>query len=125
MRFSDLNRSNTIYLRVGPLGAKAWLPFGAEIMLPRVVRLLGEAVDPVVVVAAPEQEVPPVPANVAIVRDEEKGRGPLQGLAVFTFTVAVMAVLALGRRPNYHSVPSNRVAPAAWLQPRSSSRVAP
>ena len=60
---------------------KAWLPFGGELMLPRVVRLLGEAVCPVVVVAAPEQEVPPLPADVAVVRDEEKGRGPLQGLA--------------------------------------------
>jgi molybdopterin-guanine dinucleotide biosynthesis protein A len=60
---------------------KAWLPFGPELMLPRVVRLLGEAVGPVVVVAAPEQDVPPLPAEVAVVRDEEKGRGPLQGLA--------------------------------------------
>jgi molybdopterin-guanine dinucleotide biosynthesis protein A len=60
---------------------KAWLPFAGEIMLPRVVRLLGEAVRPIVVVAAPEQEVPPLPFDVEIVRDEEKGRGPLQGLA--------------------------------------------
>jgi molybdopterin-guanine dinucleotide biosynthesis protein A len=60
---------------------KAWLPFGEELMLPRVVRLLGEAVAPVVVVAAPDQEVPPLPAEVTIVRDEERGRGPLQGLA--------------------------------------------
>jgi molybdenum cofactor guanylyltransferase len=61
--------------------AKAWLPFGAEVMLPRVVRLLGEAVDPVVVVAAPGQDVPSLPNNIAIVRDEKEGRGPLQGLA--------------------------------------------
>lgn len=60
---------------------KAWLPFAGELMLPRVVRLLGEAVRPVVVVAAPGQEVPPLPAEVAVVRDKEKGRGPLQGLA--------------------------------------------
>jgi len=60
---------------------KAWLPFAGELMLPRVVRLLREAVGPIVVVAAPDQEVPPVPAEVAIVRDEEKGRGPLQGLS--------------------------------------------
>jgi molybdopterin-guanine dinucleotide biosynthesis protein A len=60
---------------------KAWLPFAGEIMLPRVVRLLGAVVTPVVVVAAPDQEVPPLPPDVAIVRDEEKGRGPLQGLA--------------------------------------------
>jgi molybdopterin-guanine dinucleotide biosynthesis protein A len=60
---------------------KAWLPFAGELMLPRVVRLLGEAVRPIVVVAAPEQEVPLLPSEVVIVRDEEKGRGPLQGLA--------------------------------------------
>jgi molybdopterin-guanine dinucleotide biosynthesis protein A len=60
---------------------KAWLPFGAELMLPRVVRLLREVVSPIVVVAAPDQDVPPLPAEVPVVRDEEKGRGPLQGLA--------------------------------------------
>jgi molybdenum cofactor guanylyltransferase len=60
---------------------KAWLPFGAEVMLSRVVRLLGEAVDPVFVVAAPGQDVPPLPENIAIVRDDKEGRGPLQGLA--------------------------------------------
>jgi molybdopterin-guanine dinucleotide biosynthesis protein A len=60
---------------------KAWLPFAGEIMLPRVVRLLGAVATPVVVVAAPDQEVPPLHPDVAIVRDEEKGRGPLQGLA--------------------------------------------
>lgn len=60
---------------------KAWLPFGRELMLPRVVRLLAEAVDPVAVVAAPGQDLPPLPKDVAIVRDEREGRGPLQGLA--------------------------------------------
>lgn len=59
---------------------KAWLPFAGELMLPRVVRLLGAVVQPIVVVAAPEQEVPQLPADITIVRDEEKGRGPLQGL---------------------------------------------
>src|SRR4051794_24421114 len=60
---------------------KAWLPFGAELMLQRVVRLLGEVAAPLVVVAAPEQDVPALPDGVIVVRDEEKGRGPLQGLA--------------------------------------------
>jgi molybdenum cofactor guanylyltransferase len=59
---------------------KAWLPFGGELMLPRVARLLGEVVSPLVVVAAPGQDVPPLPADVTIVRDEVAGRGPLQGL---------------------------------------------
>jgi molybdopterin-guanine dinucleotide biosynthesis protein A len=59
---------------------KAWLPFAGELMLPRVVRLLGEVVQPIVVVAAPDQEVPPLPPTIEVVRDEEKGRGPLEGL---------------------------------------------
>ncbi len=60
---------------------KAWLPFGHELLLPRVVRLLQKVVEPVVVVAAPDQDLPALPAEGRIVRDEEKGRGPLQGLA--------------------------------------------
>jgi len=59
---------------------KAMLPFGPELMLPRVVRLLGEAVSPLVVVAAPEQELPPLAKEIQIVRDRREGRGPLEGL---------------------------------------------
>src|SRR5437764_5768651 len=60
---------------------KAWLPFVGETMLGREVRLLGTVVSPVVVVAAPDQEVPPLPSGVLVVRDPQRGRGPLQGLA--------------------------------------------
>src|SRR6516165_2878621 len=60
---------------------KAWLPFGGETLLGRVVRLLGEGVSPLTVVAAPGQDVPPLPAGVEVVRDPERGRGPLQGIA--------------------------------------------
>jgi molybdenum cofactor guanylyltransferase len=60
---------------------KAWLPFGDELMLQRVVRILRKAVDPVVVVAAPGQDVPPLPSDIEIVRDEIEGKGPLGGLA--------------------------------------------
>lgn len=60
---------------------KALLPFGAETMLQRVVRILSDAVRPVVVVAAPEQTLPSLPSEFTIVRDEVRGRGPLQGLA--------------------------------------------
>ncbi len=59
---------------------KAWLPFGNETMLQRVVRIVREVVDPVVVVAAPGQDVPSLPSKVPIVRDAVEGRGPLQGL---------------------------------------------
>ena len=61
--------------------AKAWLPFGEETMLQRIVRILRTIVDPIVVVAASGQEIPPLPADVLIARDPEDGRGPLQGLA--------------------------------------------
>ena len=60
---------------------KATLPFGPELMLQRVVRLLSEVVNPIVVVAAPEQELPPLPPDVLISRDAREGRGPLEGLA--------------------------------------------
>src|SRR5688572_22622973 len=59
---------------------KATLPFGPELMLQRVVRLLAEVVEPIVVVAAPGQELPPLPLGVLIAHDEREGRGPLEGL---------------------------------------------
>jgi molybdopterin-guanine dinucleotide biosynthesis protein A len=60
---------------------KAWLDFGGEPLLARVVRTVRRACAPVVVVAAPGQDVPPLPADVAIARDPLEGRGPLQGIA--------------------------------------------
>lgn len=61
--------------------AKALLPFRDEAMLVRVVRILSEVVDPIVVVAAPEQELPALPGTVIIAYDQETGRGPLQGIS--------------------------------------------
>jgi molybdopterin-guanine dinucleotide biosynthesis protein A len=60
---------------------KLSLPFGPELMLQRVVRLLATVVDPIVVVAAPGQEVPPLPEGILIVRDRREARGPLEGLS--------------------------------------------
>ncbi len=59
---------------------KALLPFGSETMLQRVVRLLSEVVSPIVVVAAVDQELPALPDDVIIARDEREARGPLEGL---------------------------------------------
>jgi molybdopterin-guanine dinucleotide biosynthesis protein A len=59
---------------------KATLPFGAETMLQRVVRLLGSVVDPIVVVAAREQALPELPGGIIVARDEREQRGPLEGL---------------------------------------------
>lgn len=60
---------------------KAWLDFGGETLLARVVRTVGRACAPVFVVAAPGQDVPPLPPGVVIARDPLEGRGPLQGIA--------------------------------------------
>jgi len=88
---------------------KAWLPFGNELMLPRVVRLLSEVVSPVVVVAAPGQEVPPLPPGVEIAHDAEPGRGPLAGLC------AGLATLRGGPTPL-----TSRPCDVPFLRPLSS-----
>ncbi len=61
--------------------SKAWLPFGRELLLQRVVRLVATVADPIAVVAAPGQDLPELAANVAILRDTVAGRGPLEGLS--------------------------------------------
>jgi len=58
---------------------KASLPFGAETLLERTVRVVREAVDEVVLVAREGQEVPAGLAPVA--RDPARGLGPLAGIA--------------------------------------------
>src|SRR4029079_268371 len=62
---------------------KATLPFGPALMLQRVVRLMGDVVEPenIVVVAAPNQALPDLPHAILIARDALEFRGPLQGLA--------------------------------------------
>jgi molybdopterin-guanine dinucleotide biosynthesis protein A len=60
--------------------SKAHLPFGPETMLQRVVRMLADIVSPIVVVGADEQELPALPPQVILTRDERQGRGPLEGL---------------------------------------------
>jgi molybdopterin-guanine dinucleotide biosynthesis protein A len=62
---------------------KATLPFGPECMLQRVVRLVGKVVplQNMVVVAAPHQPLPEIPAAVQVAHDERQDRGPLEGLA--------------------------------------------
>lgn len=60
---------------------KALLPFGQELMLQRVVRILSAVVSPIVVVTARDQELPPLSGDVLLARDEREGRGPLEGLS--------------------------------------------
>lgn len=60
---------------------KATLPFGSEVLLQRVTRVLREWVAPIFVVAAADQDLPELPPDVSIVRDEFTGLGPMAGLA--------------------------------------------
>jgi len=62
---------------------KAILPFGPELMLQRVVRLVAEVVpeDRIVVVAGANQALPELPAKIIVGRDAAPHQGPLSGLA--------------------------------------------
>lgn len=59
---------------------KATLPFGPELMLQRVVRILRDVVEPIVVVRAAGQELPTLPADVIVSEDRLASRGPLEGM---------------------------------------------
>lgn len=62
--------------------SKADLEWHGSTLLRRVVGLAGRgAGGPVVVVRAPGQSLPELPADVEVVEDEVAGRGPLQGIA--------------------------------------------
>ena len=63
--------------------AKAGLEWHGSTLLYRAAAVVARTVDgPVVVVAAPGQELPELPAGVAVVADPVEGLGPVQGLAV-------------------------------------------
>jgi molybdopterin-guanine dinucleotide biosynthesis protein A len=69
--------------------AKAGLEWHGSTLVYRAAAVLGRSVGgPVVVVAAPGQELPALPAGVGVVRDPEAGLGPLQGLAAGLASVA-------------------------------------
>lgn len=97
---------------------KAWLDFGGETLLARVVRIVRRACAPVIVVAAPGQDVPPLPPDVAIARDPLEGRGPLQGIAG--------GLHALGELPVGEGVDAAFVTPtdAPFLEPALIARLA-
>ncbi|QDT33624.1 molybdenum cofactor guanylyltransferase [Thalassoglobus polymorphus] len=59
---------------------KHLLPFGNEFVLQRVVRELSGITTKIVIVAAPDQEIPPLPVECQLVRDEVTYQGPLSGL---------------------------------------------
>jgi molybdopterin-guanine dinucleotide biosynthesis protein A len=71
---------------------KANLEWHGSTLLHRVTGMVGRAVDgPVVVVRAPDQELPELPLGVRVVEDAAEGRGPLQGLAAGLAAVAADA----------------------------------
>src|SRR5687768_9948896 len=62
--------------------SKADLEWRGSTLLAHVVAVVTDGTGgPVVVVRAPGQQLPPLPAGVDVVEDEVEGRGPLQGLA--------------------------------------------
>jgi molybdenum cofactor guanylyltransferase len=69
--------------RSSRMGApKAALEWHGSTLLRRVVGVVARAGNgPVVVVRAPGQSLPALPAEVEVIEDAEEGRGPLQGLA--------------------------------------------
>jgi molybdopterin-guanine dinucleotide biosynthesis protein A len=74
---------------------KANLEWHGSTLLHRVAGIVCRAVGgPVVVVRAPDQELPELPPGVRVVEDAAEGRGPLQGLAAGLAAVAGEAELA-------------------------------
>jgi molybdenum cofactor guanylyltransferase len=62
--------------------AKAALEWHGSTLLRRTVGIIGRVTDgPVVVVRAPGQELPALPAEIEVVDDPREGLGPVQGLA--------------------------------------------
>jgi molybdopterin-guanine dinucleotide biosynthesis protein A len=61
--------------------SKALIDWGGTSLVAHVAGVVAEAAAPVVVVAAPAQELPPLPAGVEVARDAEPDQGPLEGLA--------------------------------------------
>ncbi|MEK6441497.1 NTP transferase domain-containing protein [Pseudonocardia sp. T1-2H] len=75
--------------------SKAALEWHGSTLLYRTAALLARTVDgPVVVVAAPGQELPELPAGVAVVADPVEGVGPMQGIATGLAALAEKAPAA-------------------------------
>lgn len=93
---------------------KASLPFGTETMLARVMRIIAEVVsrEQIVLVAAAEQQLPPLPWDAIVVRDRAADQGPLpaliDGLAALPTNVSAAFVTACD---------------APWLQPALVERL--
>jgi len=87
---------------------KASLPFGNETLLARVMRLVAKVVprEQVVLVAAADQQLPPLPWPAMVLRDREADQGPLPAL-----------VDGLAALPPNVSAAFVTACDAPWLQP--------
>ncbi len=74
---------------------KPWLDFGGRPLLSRIFERVRPWVDEVVLVAAPDQTLPPLPGDATVVRDLVPGEGPLPALALGLGTVTQPWALAL------------------------------
>ena len=83
---------------------KAWLDWHGSTLLRRTCGVVARgAGGPVVVVRAPGQELPELPAGVRVVEDAREGRGPLQGLlAGLEATEGELAFVASTDMPFLH-----------------------
>lgn len=74
---------------------KAALEWHGSTLLRRVTGILARGLDgPVLVVRAPGQRLPPLPASVEVLDDPAEGNGPLQGIAVALAALADRACAA-------------------------------
>src|SRR5262249_47799162 len=60
---------------------KASLSFGPELLLQRIVRIVGQTASPMIVVSQQGRELPTLPPEVVLAHDESPDRGPLEGIA--------------------------------------------
>ncbi|MBD3674208.1 MAG: molybdenum cofactor guanylyltransferase [Planctomycetaceae bacterium] len=64
------------------MGRPKWsLPIGDETCLQRTIRILREVTSPIIAVAAEDQPITGLPADVTLVRDQIPEKGPLAGLS--------------------------------------------
>lgn len=78
LRFAGVVLCGGVSRRMGR--DKAWIEMDGAPLLSRLVHTIGEVISPVVVAARPQQELPPLPDAMPVVRDAVPGIGPLGGL---------------------------------------------
>ncbi|GAF91482.1 unnamed protein product [marine sediment metagenome] len=108
------------------------MPCGDELLLQRVVRLVGDVVTPVVVAARRGQALPPLSAEVEVVYDRVKDAGPLAGIVAGLEALEDRCAAAfvcscdnLLLRPEFIQGLIQRLGDAPGVVPRHGGRVHP